>query len=68
MSLSRSRRSHSCTSFFLFQFFRAFSRKAEDGIRMTSEYSELWGFLSPPGVHWDSGQPGGGSSEQLPLA
>lgn len=28
--------------FFFFQFFRAFSKKPEDGIRITSEYSELW--------------------------
>lgn len=34
-------------SFFPFQFFRAFSKKAEDGIRITSEYSEPRGFLYP---------------------
>lgn len=36
-----------CGLFFPFQFFRAFSKKAEDGIRITSEYLEPQGFFYP---------------------
>lgn len=63
-------------SFFPFQFFRAFSKKAEDGIRITSEYSEPRGFLTP-GVNGRAAHtpcvlgPQGaqaGSSELLPSA